>query len=121
MKTAELNSLVACLLCLGCFPTAAGEVIQNFHGVAGSDITSVVKDGRYVEWRSSPAGKIAVTIIDNLRRGFYRTAKLRFAQPHREDLLRAVERWRAVPEVRRSFTWSRRVRKPSPASTTSRF
>jgi hypothetical protein len=64
-----------------------------------TDITSVVKDGRYPEWRSGDAGKIAVTVINNLRRGFYRSSKLRFAQPYRDDLLHAVERWRTVPDA----------------------
>ena len=64
-----------------------------------TDITSVVKDRRYPEWRSSDAGKIAVTVLNNVRRGFYRSRKLRLPQPHRGDLLRAVECWRAVPDA----------------------
>jgi len=67
----------------------------------GTDIASVVKDGRYPEWRSSQAGKIAVTVLNNVRRGFYRSRKLRLPQPHRDDLLRAVERWHAVPDARK--------------------
>lgn len=63
-----------------------------------SDITSVVKDGRYPEWRSTAAGKIAATVIKNMRGGFYRSRKLRMSPPWRSDLLRAVERWRAVPD-----------------------
>ena len=63
-----------------------------------TDITSVVKDSRYSEWRSSTAGKIAVTILNNMRRGFYRSRKLRFREPYRGDLLRAVARWQAVPD-----------------------
>lgn len=67
----------------------------------GTDITSVVKDGRYPEWRSSAAGKIAVTVINNVRRSLYRSSRLRFAQPHRGDLLHAVEQWRAVPDMQK--------------------
>jgi hypothetical protein len=62
-----------------------------------SDITTVVKNGGYAARRSS-AGKIAVTIIDNMRRGFYRSGKLRLPEPYRGDLLRMVERWRALPD-----------------------
>ena len=63
-----------------------------------TDIESVVRGGYYSEWRRSGSGKIASTILRNLRRGFYRSRRLRFAEPYRGDLARTVKRWCDMPD-----------------------
>ena len=57
-----------------------------------------MQGGYFAEWRKSGYGALADTILRNVRRGFYRSNKLRFAEPYRSDLARSVERWRAIPE-----------------------
>jgi hypothetical protein len=63
----------------------------------GTDIESVVKGGYFANWRQSGYGKLAVTIADNVRHGFYRSGDLGFPEPYRGDLARSIERWRAIP------------------------